>query len=189
MSDFKPGDLIGFSGDSYLSAFINIVTFGIPGWSLSHIGIVGEYKDELVLFESTTLDDIPCIIQGRKVAGAQAQRIGPRLERYRGRAWHYSIFRPLFDHERKRLNEFLMSTLGTPYDMIGAFRAGGYGFSWIESRMREADLHSLFCSEWCAAAHAEIGLFATDNVARWSPNLLARTERRAGILRKPRRLR
>lgn len=102
--------------------------------------------------------------------------------------WAYPLYRPLFDHEDKRLTEFLMATVGLSYNTIGAFRAGGIGYSWVESQLREDNLHSLFCSEWCAAAHAEIGIFAVDNPGRWNPNLLVRAERHKGILRKPRRM-
>ena len=52
----------------------------------------------------------------------------------------------------------------------------------------EEDVTTIFCSEWCCAAHTAIGLFRTDNVSRWNPNRFVRTERRQGILLKPRRL-
>ena len=38
----KAGDIIGFSGDSWLSVGINLATYGIPFWSLSHVGILGD---------------------------------------------------------------------------------------------------------------------------------------------------
>jgi hypothetical protein len=184
----SPGDIIGFSGEGLVSIFINCVTYGIPLWSISHVGIIGEHDGRLLIFESTTTDTVPCEVTGKCIAGSQAHSVQHQLDHYKGRLWHYPLYRPLFGHERKRLHTFLHQTVGLSYDNIGAFRAGGLGFSWFESQLREADLHSLFCSEWCAAAHAEIGLFATDNVSRWSPNLLCRTERRMGILKKPRRL-
>jgi hypothetical protein len=81
-----------------------------------------------------------------------------------------------------------METIHTPYDEMGAFRSAGIGLSWIESLFREEDLTTIFCSEWCCAAHTEIGIFRTDNVSRWNPNRFVRTERRQGILLKPRRL-
>jgi len=102
--------------------------------------------------------------------------------------WHYPFYRPLYPFESKRLSEFLLEYLGKDYDAIGAFRAGGIGWSWLESKLRRQDLTSLFCSEYCAAAHAHVGVFRTDHVSRWSPNRLVRTERRRGILLKPWRL-
>lgn len=184
----SPGDIIGFSGDAIVSLAINVLTYGMPLWSISHVGIIGEHEDKLLCFESKTTDHTPCEVTGKCIRGSQAHSLDHLIKTYRGKMWHYPLYRKLFNHERYRLYKFLHATIGLSYDNIGAFRAGGLGFSWFESQLREADLHSLFCSEWCAAAHAEIGLFATDNVSRWSPNLLCRTERRMGILKKPRRI-
>ena len=41
----KPGDLIGFSGDSPVSDAINLGTFGLPRWGISHVGIMAEAAD------------------------------------------------------------------------------------------------------------------------------------------------
>ena len=184
----KAGDVVGFSGDSWLSVGINLATYGIPFWSLSHVGILGEHDGELLLFESTSLSELSCAIQGQPVWGTQAHRLDECVEAYGGRVWHYPLYRPLYPFENKRLSAFLAEYLGKDYDAIGAFRAGGIGWSWLESKLRRQDLTSLFCSEYCAAAHACVGVFRTDHVSRWSPNRLVRTERRRGILLKPWRL-
>ena len=184
----KAGDIIGFSGDSWLSAGINLATYGIPFWSLSHVGIVGEHDGELLLFESTEQNELPCSIRGKPVCGTQAHRLDECIRAYNGKVWHYPLYRPLYTFERKRLNTFLQKYLGKDYDAVGAFRAGGVGWSWLESKLRRQDLSSLFCSEYCAAAHARVGIFRTDHLSRWSPNRLVRTERRRGILLKPWRL-
>lgn len=184
----RPGDILGYSGQDFIGCFINVVTYGIPFWDLSHIGIVGEYKGELLLFESNVYDPAPCVIQGKCFRGTQAHRIETQLDYYQGKVWHYPLITPLYEHERKRLNKFLLDTVGTPYDEIGAFRSGGIGWSLLESFFRPADLSSIFCSEWCCAALTHIGRFKTDNVSRWSPNKFTRTCRRRGILGKPRRL-
>lgn len=186
--DFKAGDIIGFSGDAWGSSFINIVTYGVPLWSLSHCGIIGEHKGQLMLFESMTNSNLPCEINGGLFQGSQAHSIIEAVTQYQGKSWHYPLSRRLFAHERERLTEFLHATVGVPYDRIGAFRAGGIGFSWLESKLRARDLSSLFCSEWCANAHGEIGIFPNDNGARWNPNYFVRTERRMGLLQRPRRL-
>ena len=184
----KTGDIVGFSGDCWLSAGINLATYGIPFFSLSHVGIVGEHRGELLLFESTEQNSLPCVIQGKPVSGAQAHRLDKCIEAYGGKAWLYPLYRPLYAYERKRLYTFLHKYIGMDYDAIGAFRSAGVGWSWLESRLRREDLSSLFCSELCAAAHANIGIFRTDHVSRWNPNRLVRTERRQGILLKPWRL-
>lgn len=184
----KPGDLIGFSGEALTSVLINLGSYGIPFWDLSHIGIMGEYRGKLLLFESNVVDPEPCEITGKFFAGTQAHTLESRLKDYSGKVWHYPLKSPLYDFEVKRLNNFLADTVGIPYDQIGAFRSGGFGWSLFESFLHEEDLSHVFCSEWCAAAHAQIGRFNTDNFSRWSPNRLARTMRRQGILAKPRRL-
>lgn len=184
----KPGDLIGFSGSALSSAFINVMTYGIPFWDLSHVGIMGEHNGQLLLFESNVHDPEPCAITGKMMRGTQAHTLDSRLKDYDGGIWHYRLNSPLYDFEIKRLNSFLAKTVGIPYDTIGAFRAGGVGWSMIESLFHDQDLSSIFCSEWCAAALSNIGRFNTDNFSRWSPNRLIRTLRRQGILAKSRRL-
>ncbi len=186
--EILPGDIIGFSGEGWMSTGIILATYGLPYMSLSHVGIMGEHDGRLLLFESTTLTAEPCEITGKHNSGTQAHSLDYKLASYRGKMWHYPLYRALYEHESKRLTAFLESTLDLPYDTIGAIRAGGETFSWIESRLRKQDLHSLFCSEWCAAAHSTIGLFPTDNVSRWNPNRLTRTERYEGILQTPRRI-
>ena len=184
----KPGDIIGFSGDGPLSAFINLVTYGVPFHSLSHIGILAEFEGNLLLFESTTLTDLPCEIKKREVKGAQAHKLLDRLYAYPGKAWHYPLYRPLYDHESKRLTAFLKDGLGTPYDQIGAFRSGGLGFSFVESLLREQDLAALFCSEWVMAAYEQTGIYPGTQASKYSPNHAARTLRANGILFEPGRI-
>ena len=71
----KTGDIIGFSGEGRVGDIINIGTFGIPRWSICHVGIMGEATDgRQLLFESTTLDDLPCEIAGVKFDGTQAHQ-------------------------------------------------------------------------------------------------------------------
>ncbi|MEN6367712.1 MAG: hypothetical protein ABFC88_12950 [Thermoguttaceae bacterium] len=188
--EFKAGDILGFSGYTWISAAINIATYGIPFWDISHVGILGNCPDgQLRLFESTTLDgNIPCEITGKAISGTQAHDIHEQIKRYRGKVYHYPLYRELYPQEDERLTEFLMETIGVPYDEMGAFRSAGVGLSWIESLFRPQNLHTIFCSEWCAAAYAVLGIHPTDHVSRWNPNRLCRHLRLHGILCKPRRL-
>ena len=210
MSDLKAGDILGFSGDSWWSAGINIATYGFPWWSLSHVGIIAEIPEDClwpgfdyevhwnfrswppapgtkVLFESTRSCSLPCIFQNEIVRGVQGHKPADRIAEYRGKVWRYPMCRELRPLESERLTHFLLSHLGRNYDALGAFRAGGIGFSWLESRFRPEDLTSLFCSEYVAAAQKHIRLLH-GSASRWSPNLLVRKERREGLLLKPRRM-
>lgn len=191
LSVVKAADIIGFVGDSWLSAGINVATYGLPFWHISHVGIMAHAAGRrLLLFESTSLEgQEPCEITGQPIVGTQAHTLERILKLYGGAAWHYPHYRPLYLWEDQRLTEFLTDTIGTPYDMMGAMRAGGIGLSWIESLFRPPDLTSIFCSEWVAAAYSYVGLHPTDNVSRWNPNRLLRHLRRDGIIGKPRRLR
>lgn len=185
----KAGDLIGYSGNGWISNLVNVGTYGWPHWSLSHVGVLANAPDgRLLLFESTQFDDLPCELTGEVFLGTQAHQLDHVLKVYDGKAWLYPLYRSLYSSEDERLTEFLMATVHTPYDKMGAFRSGGVGLSWIESLFRDQDLTTIFCSEMVAAAYATVGLFATDNVSRWSPNRLVRRLRQAAILCKPRRL-
>jgi hypothetical protein len=189
-TDLKAGDVIGFSGEGGVGCLINVGTYGIPFWDICHVGVAAHAADgRLLLFESTTLEGCPCEIFGENFNGTQAHTLEKVLQAYDGKAWHYPLYRSLYEDEEKRLTEFLMATLHTPYDMMGAFRSGGAALSWIESRFREEDLHSIFCSEWVAAALAQVGVFQTDDASRWNPNKLLRRLRGKELVRKPRRLR
>lgn len=184
----KTGDVIAFSGFGRKSVIVNLVTFGWPFFWASHVGIVGEFKGEQLLFESTTLSNIPCVVQGIPFKGVQAVRLADRVRSYNGRVYHYPVYRPLFGFEEERLNKFLLEKVGTPYDLHGGMRSATHGLSWLESRFKGEDLNYIFCSELVAAAHAKIGLLQTSSASRWNPNRLVRYERRTGILRRPRRL-
>ena len=189
-SAVKVGDVIGFSGNGWVSGLVNVGTYGLPGWGISHVGIMAHAADgRLLLFESTSLEAFPCEISGEKFSGTQAHTLAKIVDVYDGKVWHYPLTRPLYEYEDARLTEFLMATIHTPYDMMGAFRSAGVGLSWLESCLREQDLHMIFCSEWCAAALTDIGLFHTANASRWNPNKLTRCLRREGLVHKPRRLR
>ena len=189
-AEIKAGDVIGFSGCTWIGTIINIGTYGIPFYGISHVGIMAHAADgRLLLFESTTLEKMPCEIAGTCFDGTQAHDLNKVVPVYNGKVWHYPLYRPLYDYEDGRLTEFLMATIHTPYDAMGAFRSAGVGFSWLESCLREQDLHHIFCSEWVAAAYAEIGIMPTANAARWNPNHLCRTLRRRELVLAPRRLR
>ena len=200
-----PGDIIGFSGHSSLSAWINCVTYGIPFVGISHLGIMAEVTDsdlfhhspygywgpnppEMMLFESTMNCPLPCRIAEKKVDGVQAHNPWGVIDIYKGKAWHYPLARPLTPSENRTLTRSLLNDLGTEYDAIGAIRAGGIGFSWLESMLHEENLSSLYCSELCANKHKLLKILRTKSASMWSPNRLVRYERKHGIVLKPGRL-
>lgn len=204
--EFAPGWIIGFSGRRWFSDFINIATYGIPRYSLSHVGILslvnckklcdyselnygsGEDRYVTLLFESTSHCNEPCAIQGCIVNGVQAHFLDNRINNYHGKVWVYPLVNKLRPLANARLEHFLCDQLGKTYDYIGAIRAGGLGFSWIESLLHSENLSSIFCSELCAAAHKHVKVMSTDNFSKWNPNHFVRFERRNGILLNPERI-
>jgi len=198
--NMKPGDIIGFSGGSWISGGINVVTYGVPYWSISHVGIIGEDHRQdlleltskpprLLLFESTEFPcGTPCEITGEPICGTQAHDCRWVVNQYKGSAWHYRLTRDLYPHERVRLSRYLNETCGTPYDVLGAMRSGGMLFAWAEALFRTQNANKLFCSEWVAAASQNVGILQTASFSGWSPNYLCRYLRRQGWLHKPERL-
>jgi len=185
----KAGDVLGFSGRGFASAAINLATYGIPGFGCSHVAIFGVTDDKrLLVFESTSLSSIPCAIRGSVFSGTQAHELDAMLQDYDGKVYHYPLYRPLYIAENERLTQFLMETLGTSYDMTGAFRTAGVGLSWVESLLRPQDLTQIFCSELVAAALTYVGIFPTTNVSRWNPNRLVRTLHKHGLVGRAERL-
>lgn len=170
----KPGDIVGFSGADFASDVINLGSFGWPRWGLSHVGILCPHENNLLLFESTTFNEKPCVIQNKMFSGTQAQWPRDKVFTYNGRVWLYSLRRRLRASEIQTLHKFLLGTIGTPYDMIGAFRSGGREFSRFEAMLRGENLHRIFCSEWCAAALRTVNRFGTDDASKWNPNSFTR---------------
>jgi hypothetical protein len=177
--DVKPGDIIGFSGRHWKSWGVNLCSYGIPGWGLSHVGIcskVNEPVSGLRLFDSNY------------GIGVRYRDLKAAIRGYDGRAWLYRLSRPLYLHECARLTARATELAGRPYDSRGALRSGGRIWSSLQSLFRGEDLAALFCSEFVAELSSHIGLFNTSNASAWSPNHLMRTLRRLGIVQRPERL-
>lgn len=185
----RPGSIIGFSGRNLDSDIINIMTGGCPRWGLSHVGIMCPHPEYgMLLYEATTLNNAPCVIQKKMFSGAQAQYPDVKIFTYPGRVWLYNLHRQLRPYQVNRLSNFLNSMVGTPYDMVGALRSGGHLFNWLESRLHTENLHRIFCSEMTAAAYRDLGIFGTKNVSRWNPNKFVRACNDRCLLTQPLRI-
>ena len=184
-----PGDMIGFSHRGCLGWTINLATGGVPGWGLSHVAQVIAHPEDghPILCEATAWPSQPCIIRGVYTDGLQCHGISARVWSYPGRVWRYPLTTPLMDEQSKQLTDFAVENLGRRYDYVGAFRARGAGFGWLERRLRKEDLRSLFCSEFVAAGWRAAGIVGWRNASAWSPNRLARAARAAAVVGKPER--
>jgi len=187
----QDGDIIGFSGAYWHSDLINLSTYGWPRYSLSHVGILARKnkRTKWLVFEAN--EDVPwrCAVTRTKHDGIQAHSLDLLLERYQGKMWHYALMPGWPKHQVSRypldiegnLYKALARDLGTPYDWKGAVRAGGKLWSLIQATFRQEDTSAFFCSEFVATVLREFGIFATDNVSKWSPNSLMRTLVKQGI--------
>lgn len=184
----KPGDVIGFSGASLVSDVVNLCTYGIPRWSISHVGIIAVCARKKLLFEANENTGLLCEIMKDDKAGVQAHKINEVIGKYNGKIWVYPLYRSLYSHEKKRLTDKLVNDIWAEYDTLGAIRSAGVVFSSIESLFRKEDFSSLFCSELVAASLSDIGIWSTANASRWNPNHLVRELRREDVVHKPVRL-
>lgn len=189
LHDVKPGDGIGFAECSATGAAVRVCTCGlICCGGLSHVGFVVRWPGfrRLLLCESTTLCDEPCVAQGRRVEGVQLHHLRQRIIGYRGKVWHYPLAELLWPLESARLTRFCREHLGTRYDWSGAAAARHMPLArWFR---RREDLSRLYCSEWWAASLREAGRLDTQNASAWSPSGLARHLVRTGTVTRPRRL-
>lgn len=186
-----PGDLIGFSGVSWLSAAINLATLGWPGIGLSHVGIVvQQYSGRLVLVESTTIAPEPCIIRRHHVRGAQMHDLVDVLQRP-GRIYHYPLVVPLSGRIADRLRDYMTDLVRAekPYDFVGAAKSRFTPLAllrtWLHGR---ESLDSLFCSETCAAGLRYVGRLRIRNASSLAPNQLCRRCVRHRVLCRPGRI-
>jgi hypothetical protein len=182
MSDWQAGDLLIFFGTDWTSRAIEIVTRG-P----SHVGIVSRPTDwRPLLYESTTLCDLPDGLTGRRWAGVQAHAPDERARSYRGRVARLALAPTwqLNRYEADLLERMLGHLHGTAYDLSGALLSGTRLFKWT-SLMPYADLGSLFCSELCATVLMRLGRLPLSNPSLYDPAGLVRRLRRCGVYLRP----
>lgn len=178
MSRWKAGDILIFFGTDWSSRVIELATRG-P----SHVGIVSRHDDSRhLLYESTTLCDLPDRLTGRLCAGVQAHDPEERVQAYGGRvarmrltpAWQLNRY------EVDLLGRMLRHVHGAKYDLCGALLSGTRLFKWT-SLMPYPDLGSLFCSELCAAVLMRLGRLPLSNPSAYHPAALVRGLRRCGV--------
>ena len=174
ISLIQPGDILGFSGCNWKSSLIRVCTGGCCG-GLSHVGIAVAWPGHKrpLICESTSLCDLPCVVQGRVVKGVQFHLMRERIATYRGRVWHFPLARPLLPGESAALTSYCRAYLGVEYDRRGAIGARHTFLAWLLRRSENLD--RLFCSEWMVAAMRYMHRFRTDNASAWSPNAAIRT--------------
>lgn len=168
---FQSGDVLGFVGRGWLSAFINLVTFGIPRVSISHVGLIIVEENDVYVVES---------LLGKGVVKR------PYSESVRGETVYlYPLSRETYAHEDRRIRRVANSIVGVPYSERKAFWAGGFLTHIIGYWTMRENSRGLFCSEAVSLVLSEAGPLSTGSFSSWSPNRLVRHLVRAGICERP----
>jgi hypothetical protein len=178
---WRAGDLVLFYGTSWQSRAIEIGTRG-P----SHVGIILEVHGRPLLYESTTLCDLPCELTGKLVRGVQGHTPEKRISAYAG-----SVYRmPLRVQLDAALSNLLTATAlrdfppGTPYDLVGAIGSGPRLKHW-RWLVPYPDLASIFCSALCARLLQCVNRMNWHDPTCYSPADVVRTQLRAAVHGKP----
>jgi len=162
---------IGWTPRWQLETLVRAGALHIPAERLEH------WQDRHLLYESTTLNDQPCVIRGRQLPGVQAQEPAERIAAYDGRVWLYRLTPPWrsdFTAERStRLTGHLLARIGQQYDGRGAVLSGTRVIKHLWA-WRRVDRSSLFCSEYLAAVLQHVGLFPISNASKITPAALIR---------------
>lgn len=194
MKAIVPGDLIGFSAGDLLGAAVNASTLGWPFppkcWrGLSHVGVVAMDAAGLpVIWEATTLCDLPCLFCGAIHSGLQSHGVQVRIKNYRGAVWHYPLRLGLDGIEQQQVTLYARRYHARGYDYLGAAQSRTLCLGWLRRLFVRQNLDHLFCSEFVAAVWEAAEVWNTPNCSSWSPNRLARIAINVGIVKKPRRL-
>ncbi len=157
----QTADIVLFSGKSRMSAGIKWAT--LSEWS--HVGLIvymppgtGPLADTVLLWESTTFDDLKDALDGVAKCGVQMVLLSDRIQTYPGSV----AIRQLSVHRDPAMLDALSAVRhklrNRPFEQsrLEMVRAALDGpFDRLPSR---EDLSSLFCSELVAEAYQAMGL-------------------------------
>ena len=143
----EPFDIFLFSGKGFISRSIQLFT-GSP-WS--HVGLALRLPgyDFNLMYESTTMSNVPDLATGARVKGVQLSHLSQRIDAYDGKvAWrHISGPRPvdIYDKAATLVREFA----GRPYEenQLELIRSALDTFTL---KQNQPDMSSVFCSELAA---------------------------------------
>ena len=159
--DIKTGDIVLFSGNNNSSRFIRYVTKS--KWS--NVGMVIKIHDYdvVLLWESTTMNDIPDFYDKVPKYGVMMVPLSERVRAYDGEVYLRRLSNPISYDMVKQLVALRDEVKNRPYeqdkwDMIRSVIDSGSSFE------NKRDLSSIFCSELVAEALQRIGLI-TNTIA------------------------
>ena len=151
-SNLSTGDLVLFSGESFLSQVIQ----RFSGSKHSHIGmaIVSEEWDSVMLWESTTLSNIKNA-SGQRTKGVQLVSLSTRLQTYDGQVAVRHISPKATPSDCRVLRSLRRELQGRPYEESKIDLALA-AMPWLPFSYGEEDLSSCFCSEIVAEGYQRV---------------------------------
>ncbi|HZO37866.1 MAG TPA: YiiX/YebB-like N1pC/P60 family cysteine hydrolase [Methylomirabilota bacterium] len=152
----KTGDIVLFSGKSAVSNIIKLFS----GGKWSHVGMVvimEEFDRMVLLWESTTLSNIPDIETRTATKGVQLVPMSQRITTYEGEVTIRLLNKAISDAMNQKLAEVRKELSRKPYErsQIELLKAAYDGIGGASSG---EDLSSLFCSELVAEGYQAMGL-------------------------------
>jgi hypothetical protein len=147
----KPGDVIAFSGKSFLSSVIQDVT----GSPVSHVGVIMQTDISDGIFVNQIIES-----NGKKkgMTGVRVWRMSERVEEYDGSIWWLPMF---INFDRKKFVGFCLSQVGKKYDAPQAIGSALHD--------QEEDISKLICSELVSAALEHAGILKNINASKMTP--------------------
>ena len=152
----KTGDLVLFSGKSFISKAISLFTRSPH----SHIGIV-RWDTQLnmyTIWESTTLSNLPDIYTGKKTNGVQNVLLSKRIATYDGEISIRRLNKPLQSNMYPKLCKAYRELNNRPYEKSYA----NLLFAMFEKVKGKEDLSTMFCSELVAEVYQAVGLLTEE---------------------------
>ena len=154
--ELKTGDIVLFSGKSAVSNLIKLFS----GGKWSHVGMVlvlDEFQKAVLLWESTTLSNIPDVETKAQTKGVQLVPLSQRLSSYVGDVTVRKLSKPVSNNMQKRLAACRKDLSRKPYER-GEMELLKAAYDGIGGASSGEDLSSLFCSELVAEAYQSMGL-------------------------------
>lgn len=176
---FKSGDVLAFCGRGKESRLIRVRDLT----RFSHVGFICRHGGRVLLWESTTLSNVPCSVCGELHTGVQAVDPRERIEAYDGRVWLSRLRDPIHPEHLPSGQSFLRAQHGKPYDkkqVMWAVPTLGI-YPW-----QRYDDSAWFCSELLIAFMQRVDRVSRDSTpVAWRPCHVMRRLPRWGVLEQP----
>jgi len=155
----ETGDIVLFSGKSWLSGLIRFLTSG----KISHVGIVvrDEFTSQVLILESYV---------SKAANGVQLSPLGLRIKEYRGEVYVRQLRTERTEKMTRQLQKWIKDFRGTSYEQgVGGFiemLASTFDFWPFNNKTNEAHF---FCSELVATIYLMWGLLGQGPANEYTP--------------------